>query len=297
MGPVAGDELVRETFQRVRNWGRWGPDDVRGTANLIDETVRLAGVATVRSGQVYPLGRLLDPQSVGEVSLIGVTDGVAVEVTCRDESRIRPHGFAVTHLDALSHCFFDGWAWNGRRREQVLGQAGLVAADAADLAEGLVTRGVLLDVAEALGLDYLAETAEIGADELSAAERLAGVTVQPGDAVVVRSGRDVAEGRGQAVPTHRAGIGLSGLEWLHAREVAVYSGDCVDRLPSPYPGYPDYFHQVALAGMGLVLMDLPDVERLRQAAHDEGHSDFLLVVSGPRVVGATGVAVNPLACF
>ena len=45
-----------EVAARVRNWGRWGPDDQIGTLNLIDEAARLRGVQAVRSGKSFALG-------------------------------------------------------------------------------------------------------------------------------------------------------------------------------------------------------------------------------------------------
>lgn len=287
---------VREVFDAVCNWGRWGPDDQRGTLNLVDLECRRRALATVRSGQMHSISRPIDP-AAGDGSLTMTTPASVAATTCRDELSISPHGFTTTHVDALGHCFFDGRAWNGRHSADVVTSDGLTFADVSALADGIMTRGVLLDVARARGVDHLRHDETITPGDLDAAEALAGTRVTRGDAVVVRTGRAVDEARGSAPADARAGLDLECLLWLHDRQVGVYSGDCVDQLPSPVPGYPDYFHQIALAGMGLVLLDMPDVERLRDLVEAEGRPWFLLVLAPLAVRRATGVAVNPLVVF
>lgn len=291
-------EELHELFRRVQNWGRWGDDDQRGTLNLITDSVRLAALRGVRHGRSYPFGQTIRPGVSGSAaSTRDVTPDDERAVTVRDELTIAPHGFATTHIDALAHCFFDGYAYNGRARDAVLDGDGVRFGDIAALQAGVLTRGVLLDIAAALG--RLKPGTAITPADLDAAAHAAGVDVRAGDAVFVRSGRALPGGDPDPDlgDPKRTGLRIDCLQWMHDRDVAVFGGDCVDVAPSPYPGYPDHLHQVALAGMGLVMLDLPDVEVLRDAVAHEGRSEFLLTALPLVIAGATGSAVNPVATF
>ena len=123
---------------------------------------------------------------------------------------------------------------------------------------GIVTRGVLLDVAGARGVPFLTPGEAVTSDDLTAAERSSGTTVRTGDAVFVHVGLERREAeQGLEDPSVRAGLDASCLPWLHTREVAVYSGDCVDQIPFPSAAVPLPLHQIGLVAMGLVLLDCP----------------------------------------
>jgi kynurenine formamidase len=159
---------------------------------------------------------------------------------------------------------------------------------------------VLLDVAAERGVMHLAAGDGIGVADLEACERRAGVTVGAGDAIFVRSGhgrRAAAEGAGHDEEAPHEGVDPEVLAWLRARDVAVYSGDCIERRPSGYARLTMPLHQVGLVVMGLCILDCPDVEALADACREEGRSTFALVVAPLRITGGTGSAVNPLALF
>jgi kynurenine formamidase len=85
--------------------------------------------------------------------------------------------------------------------------------------------------------------------------------------------------------------------WLHEREVSVYSGDCIEALPSNEPGLDMPLHQLGAAAMGLAILDNPDIEGLADACSRHGRHDFALVIAPLKIQGGTGCAVNPLALF
>ena len=291
----------REIFRELSNQGRWGDDDQRGTLNYINPAKVKEALGLVRSGRVVSIGRDLDtvagPSNPRPVVHQLLYAGHHAE-SAMDFMGIAPHGFSVTHLDAVGHVYFEGEMYNGRRAAEQVDRFGMRFGAIEAMAEGVVTRGVLLDVASAMGVDYLDPTAMIGPGELEAAEQYGGVTARKGDAVMVRSGRMVHEAQDNPPdPGHRAGLDMEAVRWLHRRQVAVYGGDCIEKLPSPYPGLPLPLHSLGLAGMGLALLDWPDTEALRSACSEEGRAEFVLMMAPLRLQGATGSAVNPLCIF
>lgn len=235
------EEEVLGLFQSCSNAGRWGSNDEMGTANFITPEKRVEAVALVRSGQTISLALNLsrtptpaNPDPISHRMLLSDPD-----LSCIDVFSIAPHGFAVTHLDAIGHVFFHGQIYNNRHAANVVSANGLGFASILALKHGIVTRGILLDVARARGVDWLEPGVGVEPEDLDAAEQLAGVHVRRGDAVFVRTGFHAREAaRGEGDPTRRTGLTARCLPWLHTREVAVYSGDCVEQMPSPYSKVP-----------------------------------------------------------
>lgn len=292
---------VLQLFERCSNWGRWGDDDELGTLNLVTPAKRLAALTGVRSGRAASIGR-----DLGRSTRADAAAGVVHLMTygghrpdgAQDAILIAPHGYEITHMDALAHAYFDGRIYNGRTAADVVTTSGIDFGSIHAARDGIVTRGVLLDIPASRGVDHLSPGDGIGAADLDAAERQANVTVEPGDAVVIRSGLDRREhihGRGPIEP--REGLLPDAVAWLHARDVAVFSGDCIERLPSGYPRVPLPLHQIGLVAMGLMILDATDVELLRELCADERRNDFLFIASPLRIAGGSGSAVNPLVVF
>ena len=293
---------VLALFERCSDRGRWGPDDELGTLNHVTAAKRVAAARLVITGRVVSLARTLsatasrsNPRPIRHRMLQG---GEPDATGSSDATEITPHGYAVTHLDALGHAFFEGMAWNGRRATEIWSPEGLSFGAIGPLRHGLFTRGVLLDVARARGVPWLEAGEGVSVADLERAEALAGVRVEPGDAIIVRVGLAAREAvQGEEDPVHRAGLLPQCLPWLHEREVAVYGGDCIEQLPSGYPRIPAPLHMVGLVAMGLVMLDNPAVEDLVRAVAEEGRSTFLLTCAPLPIPGATGSPVNPLAVF
>ena len=293
---------VLRLFDRCSNAGRWGHDDRLGTLNFVTPAKRTAAAKLVRSGRVVSLARDLstvasrsNPVPVVHRMLAGGGSGA---VGSADSIEITPHGYAVTHLDAFGHAYFEGMAYNRRRALDIWSPDGLTYGSIDGLREGIFTRGVLLDVARSRGVGWLDPDEGVSPDDLDRAMALAGVEVGTGDAVIVRIGLGARERiEGTENPARRAGLLPQCLPWLHEREVAVYGGDCIEMLPSPYPRVPAPFHMVSLVAMGLVLLDNPNVEELAEVVQKTGRAEFLLTCAPLPIRGGTGSAVNPLAVF
>jgi hypothetical protein len=296
------EEEILDLFETCSNAGRWGPDDERGTLNYVTSGKRLEALALVREGVAVSIGRdLLTRESTQEPpsATLVLTYDAHAPAAALELLTLVPHGFEMTHLDAVAHSYFEGRVYNGRRAADVVQRLGGIRFGSIMAhADGIVTRGVLLDVAAVRGVEYLAAEEGITVADLEAAEALAGTRVGRGDAIFVRSGqarRAVAEGPLPEVP--REGLLAECVPWLHAREVAVYSGDCIERMPSGCRRVPMPMHQIGMVAMGLAIMDCADCERLAEACRMYGRHDFCVVVAPLRVPGGTASAVNPLALF
>jgi kynurenine formamidase len=291
----------RALFDVCSNTGRWGPDDELGTLRHITPARRLAALATVRVADVVSIGKDLPVGRSRQVPPSVVHNMVHVDEDANaaiDFVSLMPHGYEVTHVDAVGHAFFDGQAYNGRRAREIITTAGLNFGSILAMRDGIVTRGVLLDVAGARGVAYLAAGEPITVADLERAERHACLRVAPGDAIFVRSGHDVRVSvEGSQTDDLPEGVAAEVHVWLRDREVAEYSGDCIEQLPANLDGVPMPLHQVGLAGLGLAILDVPDVEALAVACRGHGRSEFLLIVAPLRLPGGTGSAVNPLAIF
>ena len=106
----------------IANWGRWGPDDQLGTLNLLTPQRRVAAAALVRTGTCLGLGRRIGGSPAPDNPVPPLQHMLATGEAARarggshasDWLGLAPHGFAVTHVDAFSHQFFDAAMYNGR---------------------------------------------------------------------------------------------------------------------------------------------------------------------------------------
>lgn len=295
--PGLDEAQVLDLFHSCSNIGRWGADDERGTLNLITPEAQVRAASEVREGVTVSLAHLLDPGRGTDVvhRMLAASPRVT---SAQDVLEVAPHGFRVTHLDALGHVAHAGAVYNGRAATDVMTVSGLAFGSIMGARQGIVTRGVLLDVARALGVECLDPDSTIEPEDLDATAAMASTPILPGDAVLLRIGLGSSAYRGVFDDVAaRPGMSPRCIPWLHEKDVAVYGGDCVERLPSGYPSVPMPFHEVALAAMGLWILDNVDMESLATTCHRLGRTTFLLTVAPLPIPGGTGSAVNPLASF
>jgi kynurenine formamidase len=289
---------VEGYFKEFNNWGRWGDGDQTGTVNLITAAKREAAMKLVRTGRTVSLARDIGPQPAIMYSVTFPSNRERADVVL-DRFDLVYHGFSVTHIDALCHVAWDGQLYNGRPFAQSLTAAGATWCPIDPLFGGITTRGILLDVAEGRTEGYVTVGSPVTPRELDAAAARAGVRVEPGDAVVVRSG-DAAFRRAHPdwVPrvSPHPGLHLSCLEWFREKDIAAISWDMMDERPIGYAGFGMGVH-LAIPFLGLALVDNTDPERLAAACREEGRHEFLFTATPIRLVGSTGAPAHPMAIF
>lgn len=299
------------TFEQVRNWGRWGADDERGTLNLLTPARTAAAATLVRDGRsvsaALDLAKTpsLDNPHPADHHMLTAGDARAENPLVGFEQStdylgVACHGMGVTHVDALCHIFVDGHMYNGVPASEVR-STGARRNAVTTMADGVCGRGVLLDLPRVQGVDWLDPSARITPADLEAAESALGVEVSPGDLLLVSTGRARrwhAQGP-STVATGLAGLDASSIPWLRSRDVAVLGSDAISDWMGPglVDGWPMPVHQCCIAGMGMPLVDNVDLAVLGDACAAAGRWAFFLVLAPLRIPGGTGSAVNPIAVF
>jgi kynurenine formamidase len=299
------NEEFHRTFEKLRNWGRWGDDDELGTLNFLGEAEVAQGVKLAKRGRRLSLGRPLDTVAGPDNSrpalhyMTHMGDRRADEPTYyMDFIGVDFHGKSASHIDGLAHIAYKGMLYNGRLASEVVGSTGSSFSPISRMAHGVVARGVLLDAARARGVDWVEPPAALEAEDLDAIAGSLGVEVRRGDAVLVRSGQMRRRQTLGPWDPDRAGVGLaiSAMEWLAQRQVAILGGDGdSDARPSPVEGVGGPIHALAIAAMGMCLLDNLDLESLSEACSAAGTFEFLFFVAPLVVPGGTGSPVNPIA--
>jgi kynurenine formamidase len=229
------------------------------------------------------------PEDPGSGSLHFVTDYIGSDY----------HSDGHTHIDALCHVTWDGSMYNGRSAASV-GPEGATVNTIQVLENGLVGRGVLLDVPRLRGVQWLEPGEHVFREDLEAAEREQGVTVRAGDILLVRTGHGhrLAELGPWNTPKAKAGLHPTALRFVAERQVAVLGADGnSDTAPSSTEGVDFPIHVLAITAMGVHLLDYLQLGQLRRACQDAGRWEFLFVAVPLRITGGTGSPLNPIAVF
>ena len=216
-----------------------------------------------------------------------------------DTISVSYHGNNTTHLDAPSRMYYQGQIYNGYPQSSYTDR-GAGKDDVMAMKNGIFTRGVLFDMPKFKGVAYLGDDEPIYVEDLEAWEKRARFRVEPGDAVLVRTGRWVRDREKGPLNLNRATPGLyaSCVKWLRERGVSVLGSDVVqDVRPSRVEGVNQPVHPMALVALGMPLIDNADLEALSEAAAQRRRWTFLLTMNPLRAPGATGGPVNPIATF
>ena len=294
----------RSLYERLRGQVPWGPGDRRGALNNIGPAQIQAAAAEVRLGSSVSLAAPIenhasadnpDPAQHRMVQAPGADTG-GLEFAA-DRIAMNIHGNADSHIDALCHVSFDGALYNGVPASAVTG-AGAAELSIAVAADGIVGRGVLLDIPRSRGVPWLEPGDHVTPDDITAAERGQGVQLGQGDIALVRVGhRRRRRERGPwDAAVARAGLHPSVLPLLAGRQVAVLGSDGNnDTAPSVADGVDFPVHVLAINALGLHLLDYLQFDDLAGECERAGRWSFLCVIAPLRLPTGTGSPVNPVA--
>jgi kynurenine formamidase len=293
---------VEAYLHERRNWGRWGADDQVGAVNLITPEKRVRAIGLVRNGRAVSLSRdfpkLPAPNNPTPAQHFMTTlDRGQGGGAALDYYGVSYHGQATTHLDSLCHVWDAEGMWNGRSPRDEIAFDGARFGDVTNWSTGIITRGVLLDVPRFRGVPYVTQERPIHGWELEEVARAEGLTLEPGDALVVYGGREAYNreqptwGSGPARP----GLHASCLPFIRDSDAALLVWDMMDLQPNGYD-LPWSVHG-AIFAYGVGLLDNALLEPLATACAAEGRYEFLMLVLPLVVRGGTGSPVNPIAMF
>lgn len=296
----------------LRQWGRWGDDDRIGTLNLIDGAARRRAAACVHDGRALSLAMRFDQQSpqVGSIpgrlnplrTMLAINapySALGAEGFCASDDVVTMGLQASTHWDALAHVSYGGVCWNGVPASSITAEAGSRELGIHRV-RTLTSRGVLLDVARARGVERLDPGAGVTAEDLDAALDLAGVALEPGDVVLVRTGqarllRD--RRRSEYTTGPQPGLTSSCPGWFRRHDVAAAATDTLAFEVFPGEDADVLFpvHLLDLVELGLLQGQNFDLEELAEDCAADGRYAFLLDASPIPFTGAAGAPVNPIA--
>lgn len=288
----------------LSNWGRWGKDDELGALNLITAAKRRAAAQLVREGVPVSLSHDAETQTAADnprpfTHEMLVHSGTPDATSHSDLFSVAHHGLAHTHLDALCHYFYKGRMYNGVPRSAVTAK-GAEKLSVSRARTGIFTRGVLVDIPRLKGVPYLEPGTPIYSEDLDAWEKFAKLKVQPGDVLLVRTGRWARRKAKGPWPAsdHLAGLHASSVRWLKSRDIAVLGSDSASEVrPTGVEGMRGPVHTLVLVAMGVHILDNCDLEEIGEAANQRKRWEFLLTTAPLTVPGATGSALNPIAVF
>jgi kynurenine formamidase len=311
---LSTEDLAREIAalaDRVRNWGRWGPDDEIGTLNFITPAKRAAAAQLVRKGITFSLqipmnnkGPMAGPIRVNPVHTMVATgcdhvQAVPMAAGARyTDDTMFLYLQSGTEWDGLAHVFYDGKLYNGFDATTV-DSNGAHKAGIDKTCSSYVSRGVLLDVAHFHHVDCLDPTHRIDGDELDAVAAAQGVRIESGDILLVRTGvlaHYAQTGRWDRYHGSHPGLHHRAAVWLHDHEIAAIASDngSVEGIDKS-AGLAVPLHQLALRDMGLPLGETFNLEALAADCADDGVYECFLVAPALHITGAVGSPVNPLA--
>jgi kynurenine formamidase len=287
-----------ELFQKVSNWGRWGKDDQLGSVNLITPEKRKQAAALVKTGQTVSLAH--NPLTERAEDNNNPFEHTMLRGNNMDRYAVSYHGYAHSHIDALCHFLYKDQTYNGFPRAEVNTDKGCAKLGIDNLKNGIVTRGILIDIPRLRGVEYLEPGTPIYAEEVEAWEKKAGVKIGSGDAILLRTGRWARRAKVGPwnVAQSAAGFHASIATWIKARNVAIVGSDVgEDVTPSQVEGVALPVHTLLITGMGINLLDNHDLEALSEAASRLNRWAFMITIAPVPVTGGTGFPVNTLATF
>ena len=280
---------------------RYGAGDEAGALNEITASKRIEAARLVRQGRTFDLAHELHadvPAFPGRTFRQWMPEhapdgGIGRNHVHWVAERFEATTQMGTHVDGLNHLHLGDRTYNGHRVSEIVGEHGTSQLGIETLPQ-IFTRGLLIDVAGLHGVERLAAGDVITPADIESALDLYGLAVQPGDAVLFHTGWgrlwDLDPG---GYPTGQPGPGRALADWLADHRVALTGCDTWSYGPVPAedPDEPFVVPQTLNVRDGIVVM-----ENLRLCdLTDAGVHEFLLVVSHPKLRGATGDWIAPLA--
>ncbi|MCH2313069.1 MAG: cyclase family protein [SAR202 cluster bacterium] len=292
-----------DSYLEDTNWGRWGDKSSAGAINLITDEKRLEAVSLAKIGRTVSLSRPFPVTPAGDnprpaQHYMHKEERQFEGGAAMDYYGVFYHGTATTHIDALCHVWDKNGMWEGKTPDDVIKFSGANFGTVEEWKDGILTRGVLLDVPKHRNKPYVTLSEPVHGWELEDIATEQNVEIKSGDAVFVYSGRDkyAADNNGRwGTPDGRPGLHASCLPFVKSNDIAILGWDMMDASPNEYE-IPWTVHGVIFA-YGVALVDNAYLEPLSNVCAEEKRYDFMLSLNPLYVQGGTGSPANPIATF
>jgi kynurenine formamidase len=311
---IPSESEVLGYFDKLSNWGRWGADDELGTPNLITPEKTKRALSLVQEGTTVSLSRdviwegSLDVPSPPVHYMVESGEGWASgqKVSYRPNAAAIDyfgmvfHGVSITHVDSLAHFFWNGKTYNGKDAHLVSTSLGATVCSVLAARNGLVSRGVLVDVPLVRGIDWVERGEGVMPEDILAAEERCGFKVEEGDILLIRTGQLHRRNVEGPWPASAGGTACQAacLPLFHERGIAMLGSDTGNDIrPAQYEKVPQPIHQVGITAMGLWILDNADLEAIALACSQRNRYAFALTINPLRLHNTTGSPVNPIAIF
>jgi kynurenine formamidase len=311
-------EFFKAAGERLSNWGRWGSRDRRGTLNFITPARVAVASRRIRSGRTFSLahpigggaGPRVNAHRTRPVHTMSLLPG---DLRLKDGAAFADDAIAMplqcgTQWDGLAHCSYDGLLYNGESVAGITIDGGAETLGIEHIADGIVGRGVLLDVAALKGTDALPAGTIVTPADLDAAEARQHVRAGPGDILLVRTGWRCASDRDRLRPPNgppgrqlrlypEAGLSQSCCDWLSEREIAAIAADnyAVEVIPVEDSRATLPVHCILIRDIGMTIGELFALDDLARDCAADGTWDFFLAAPPLKIPHALGSPINPVA--
>ena len=200
---IPTEDTVLQYFSTLSNWGRWGAEDQLGTLNFLSPEKTRRAVGLVREGVTVSCARTIrydaGPDSPAPPIHYMVESGEGWARGEKVSSRRNQgsvdffgmifHGHTITHMDSLAHFFWEGKMYNGRPAHLVSTSLGATVESVEVAKDGIITRGVLVDVPMGRGTNWVERGEGVTPQDIEEAEQRCGFRVEEGDILMVRTGQ------------------------------------------------------------------------------------------------------------
>jgi kynurenine formamidase len=285
-------------FQQVSNWGRWGKDDQLGSVNLVTAAKRKQAMTLVKSGISVSLAH--NPLTERAEDNNNPFEHTMLRGNNLDRYAVSYHGYAHSHIDALCHFLYKDQTYNGFARAEVNTDKGCTKLGIDNLKQGIISRGILIDIPRLKGVEFLEPGTPVYAEDVEAWEKKTGLKIGSGDVVLLRTGRWARRAKlgPWNVGQNAAGFHASIAPLFKARNVAIVGSDAAeDVVPSKVEGVALPVHTLLITAMGINLLDNHDLEAVAETAARLNRWEFMITIAPVPVTGGTGFPVNTLATF
>jgi kynurenine formamidase len=290
----------------------FGPDDEIGMLNLITPEITRSMLAQADPGKIFDLSVDLFPgmptwTAGGEPPYqiwmnhtpggSAVDDPIGVgrqqnELVAWSADSISMFTHCGTHIDTLNHFGYDSMIWNEFSAVDHLGSTHWRKAGA-DMIPPLIARGLLLDVATALGHAVLPDSFVVGVEALKETTARQKLRFLSGDVVMIRTGRGSTWPDPERYLPREPGLDREGAAWLAEQGVAMVGADNIALESLPAADEENWLpvHTYLLAEAGVPIMEVVNLEGLA----DEQCYEFCFIGACLKLRGATAGPVRPLA--